>query len=283
MNQELISITDFIMILYRRRLTLILVFVAVMIGAVAYLLTADRWYKLTGTIYTARFQQILMEEGEFVAAKLRDFSFMTRALEKADVELDMPISRLRKLVTTEVVNEVKKNMDVGLVQLTVEYKDAQTTHDIFKALTDLLIEEHKIEYEAMANNLRKMEEEFRTEQTELRGLMELDETAIAQVNKTGEISEEPYYLMLSHTVGERRTMVKELIKEIYYLRNEVSSATKSFNTRLASPPRVPDEHFKPKRTLVVLLGGLLATLLGTLAALGHHFYDVELRPRLKQG
>ncbi|MDJ0837627.1 MAG: Wzz/FepE/Etk N-terminal domain-containing protein [Acidobacteriota bacterium] len=280
-DQELLNIADFFVILFRGKKTFILTFLFIMVLAVIYLAFAKRSYKLTGTLYVARIQGVLVEEGEFVAAKLRDYSFMKRALDSAGIELDIPVNRLQRLVSTEVLNEVKKIRDVGLVQLSVEYDDRDLAHAIFQALTSQLITDHEELVQHARKNFRGMIDSFWEDEAAVRRSLDLDETQIEATIEDGTPKEfMPAWVLLSHTVAEKRSYHQTLVKDIYYLELEASSASKTFNTRLAAEPKIPDEHFKPKRSLVVILGGILALLTATMATLGLHYYNEEIKPKL---
>jgi len=282
MNQtEMLSIADFFVILWKRKTAFLVTFVIVMAAAVAYLFLATKYYKLTGSFYVGRFQGLLIEEGEFVAAKLRDYSFMVAALEEADVELDIPVSRLERLVSTEVVNEVKKVQDVGLVKLTVEYKDREKTLLIYRALADHLIRDHQRIIDRAANVLHTMGGAFEQEANALRESLEADDAATREaLGKRDAANQIVGFQLLSRTVAEKRRAYKETIKDMYYMQLEAGEGPKTYVTRMSAPPVLPDEHFEPKRTLVLILGVILAGLTGMMAAFGLHFFETSVKPKL---
>jgi hypothetical protein len=281
-DQELLSIADFIVILLRRFWIFLSVFVLVMALAVVYLAISKKTYRLEGTIYVGRFQEILLEEGEFVANKLTDYSFIKRALESRNIELDIPIKRLSRLIHTEVVNEIKKIDNVGIVKLTVEYKGKEKAYEIFKALSDQLIEDHGellLESQVVFN---RMIDQFKDNENELRENLKRDEEQLyANAQSPGNASV-PSHLLLGHTVSEKRQFLKTLIKDRNYLVIESNSATKSYNTKLAAEPEIPDEHYKPKTLIVLVVALVFAGIAGILAAFGWHLFESEVKPKLRQ-
>ena len=281
-REELLSITDFAVTLFRRKWTFIAVFALVMIATLAYLILAKRSYRLSGTIDVGRFQRLLLVEGEFVAHQLEDYSFITRALEGANLDLDIPISRLQRKIDADVINEVKKISDVGLVSLTVEYHDAQLTHDIFKALTDQLIREHGELLVKSVQVFRDMENAFFEKKAEVEASMEDEEAFVfRKIESQTPRDTVPANLLAHHMISEKNAFLKEIIKDIYYIRLEADTATRSYNTRLAAEPEVPDEHFKPRKALTLVMGGVIGLVLATCAALALDLYMERIRPRLK--
>jgi len=280
-EHQKLDLADFFLILWRRKLMFLAIWLLVMVAAVAYLFIANKYYKLSGTFYVGRFQGLLIEEGEYVAAKLRDYSFTKAALDAAGVTLDIPVSRLDRLVSTDVLNEVKKTADVGLVRLTVEYKDRQTALDIYKALADHLIRDHQRIIDRAAGVLVNMEEAFREDAAALRQSLETDQKrAEAALDEQDVLNEVMGYQFLSHTIAEKRNSYKEMVKDMYYLQLEAGAGPKTYVTRMSAPPVLPDEHFKPKRTLVLILGLILASLAATIGTLAYEAFQTVIRPRL---
>lgn len=279
---SLISISDFLVILLRRKAAFLLTFFAVLALAAAHGLFAKKTYELTGTIAVGKFQGELLEEGEFVAQKLEDYSFISRALKSADVSLDMPVTRLQKLVKTELVNEVKKTKDVGLVQLNIKYKNQAQVVDIFNALTQQLIAEHaNLLAEAVAV-LADKESEYRDIQTRIQASIDADEELSRKNANQGKGPTAPELLLLEHTISEKRVFRSMLTKDIHDTQLEAKAATESFNTKLAAQPEMPDSHLKPKLTLNLVLGVVLGTILGAMAALFVHLMAEEVIPKLRQ-
>ena len=280
-QQELLSISDFVVTLWRRKLIFLVVFVLIMAAAVAYIKLAKKTYRLMGTINVGRFQRLLIEEGEFVANKLEDYSFIKSALAEGGVEVDMPVSRLRRLIKADVINEIKKIDDVGLVQLTVDFKDQQKCFEIYKALTDKLIAEHRVLVEQSVAEFNKMEEAFWKNEKEVRDSLESDKAYVYKGMENPKASETvPAHLLAQHSVSEKKSYLKELVKDIYYLRIEGHSATRSYVTKLAAEPKVPDEHHKPKALITLILALVVASIAATSAALSIDVYKRFIQPKL---
>lgn len=277
-NQELLSISDFFVAILRRKALFMGVWLLVMALVAAYLAVAKKSYRLTGTIYVGRFQRLLIEEGEFVANKLEDYSFIKRAMDRSNVQLDMSVNRLQRLIEADVLNEIKKTKDVGLVQLTVEYKDQQKCYEIFKALTDLLISEHGLLVEQSVSVFDEMEKRFWDSENDIRAALEKDEAYAFEADK--KLTSVPTHLLAHHTISEKMEFLQTLVKDIHYLKIEGHSATRSFNTRLAAEPEVPDEHHKPKTVLVLLLGIIVASISAVSATLGMAIYNEQIKPKL---
>ena len=283
-KQDMISLADFLVVLVRYRWQFIGVWVLVMALVVAYLSFAEKSWRLTGTIYVGRFQSLLLEEGEFVAHKLEDYSFIKRALDNAGIELDIPVTRLTRLIRCDVLNEIKKIDNVGQVKLTVEYKDQQMTYEIFKAITDQLIAEHQKMLDASVAIFDDLIKDFNHEEAVMRENLKQDEMfAYSDPEKLQAAKSVPSQLLAHHTVGEKRFYLKDLVKDVSYLKIEGHSATRSFVTRLAAEPEVPDEHFKPKGMLTLLLGAIFATMAATLMALALELWKTNIGPSLAKG
>lgn len=283
-DQEFLSIADFFVILFRRKVLFIVCWLLIMAAAVTYLMVAEKTYRLSGTIYVGRFQGLLLEEGEFVGQKLRDYSFIKRALETANIQLDVPLDRLQRQITTEIVNEVKKNEHVGIVKLTVEFQGQQKVYEIYKALTDALIADHAKLLANSTDVFDAMEARFWESEAKLRSTMLKDEALAYEQAERGnrDIDQPASQVLVQHIASEKRYAWRDLIKDIHYLKIEADSATRSFNTKLTAEPVVPDNHFKPKGLLTLVLGAILATVAATAAALLMELYQTQVRPKLKQ-
>jgi len=279
-HEERLTVSDFLVILIKKFWFFAAIWILVLGTFLVYLLVAKKTYRLRGTIYVGRFQENLIEEGEFVAHKLKDYSFAKRALANAGVMLDIPIIRLERHIDTEVLNEIKKVRDVGLVQLTVEYKDQQKCFDIFKALTDQLIADHGELLAHATGVLREMHEGFLGDAEALeRTVVEDEKLVLKYSQQTGH--EIPSDLLLAHTIAEKRSFHNKLLKDIGYLKIEETPATKSFNTKLASEPQIPDEYYKPKKVLTLILGVIVATIVATLFTLLLNLFNTQVKPRLR--
>lgn len=280
----LLSISELFVILYRRKAIFILIWVLIMILAGGYLAVADKTYRLKGTIYVGRLQRFLLEEGEFVAKKLEDYSFVKRALENHNVALDVPISRQLRNIQADVVNEVKKVRDVGIVELTVEYKDRQICFDIFKALTDQLMKDHQVLVDRGHKVFGDMEASFLAEEQRIRGSLADDDAYLKEMAKATETKEitAPTGLLITRNVEDRRQYLKELIKDRHYLLIEGDAATTTFNTKLAAEPVLPDEPFKPKTFTILIIALFIASVAGIVGAFGWHLLLVEIVPKLKE-
>ena len=286
LNQEtqLLSLSELCLILYRRKIVFIAVWISIMVAAGLYLAFAKKTYRLKGVIYVGRLQRFLIEEGEFVAKKLEDYSFIKRALDANDVRLDIPVSRLSRYVQADVVNEVKKVRDVGIVELSVEYKDRQLCFDIFDALTKKLISDHQELVERGHKVFGDMEQSFLAEEQRIRDSLAEDQDIIRKgATEAGQSDGEvtaPSSLLLTRNMEDRRQYLKELIKDRHYLLIEGDAATTTFNTKLAADPVLPDEPFKPKRLTVLIIAFFVATIAGLIAALAWHIFQTEIRPKI---
>lgn len=278
----LLSLSELFVILYRRKGIFILVWIIVMLIAGLYLAFATRTYQLKGTIFVGRLQRFLVEEGEFVAKKLEDYSFIKRALDNHNVVLDVPVSRLARDIQADVVNEIKKVRDVGIVELTVEYKDQQGCYDIFKALTNELIADHQKLVDRGHEAFREMEKSFLAEENRVRKSIEIDDAYVrsAATGEDAEVMTAPSSLLLAKNVEDRRQYLKELIRDRHYLMIEGDAATTTFNTKLAAEPVVPDVPFKPKQFTILILALFVATVSGVIAAFAWHVFFTEIKPKI---
>lgn len=288
MNQEtqLLSLSELCLILYRRKAVFITVWLLIVAAAGLYLAFANKTYRLKGTIYVGRLQRFLLEEGEFVAKKLEDYSFIKRALDEHDVTLDIPVSRLTRNIQADVVNKVKKVRDVGIVELTVEYKDRQLCYDIFNALTQKLISDHRELVNRGHTVFGDMEKSFLAEEQRIRNSLDEDQSlirkGIEELALPGEDVTAPSSLLLTRNMEDRRQYLKELIKDRHYLLIEGDAATTTFNTKLAAEPVIPDEPFKPKRLTVLIIAIFVATVAGLIGSLAWHIFLTEIRPKFKE-
>ncbi|CAM2066217.1 Chain length determinant protein [Sulfidibacter corallicola] len=277
---ELLSVADFLYVLWKRKVHALAVFVFVILCAFVYLSVAKKTYRLSGSIYVGRFQTDLLEEGEFVAQKLQDYSFIKKALDTNGVELDIPIHRFQKDVEAHVLNEVRKIEDVGIVLLTVEYKDPVKCYEIFKALTDQLIREHQFLTDDALNVLRSMERFFKVNEDQLMESINRDEAFASQNLRGPEQGQAwPSHVLARYTISEKREFLKQIIQDRHYLKLEGEAATKSFNTRLSAEPEIPDEHIKPRRAVVLVTAAGAGAVLGALLALLAELIETQIKPR----
>ncbi len=279
---SLISVSDLVVVLFRQKWAFLLIFVAVFSTAILHGLFAKKTYELTGTINVGKFQGDLLEEGEFVAQKLEDYSFIARAIKQAGITLGMPVTRLQKLIKCEVVNEVKKTKDVGLVQLNVRFKDKQKVVDIFTALTNQLVAEHEVLLAQAVAVLDDKESEYKVLQGQIEASIQADEelsrdNAIKSKGPTA-----PELLLLEHTISEKRVFRSMLTKDIHDTRLESRAVTESYNTKLAAAPELPDSHLKPKLMLNIIIGGAVAVMLATLGSLFLNLLQVDVLPKLRR-
>jgi len=281
-DTSLLSVSELFVILFRRKWVFLLVWILIMTGAIGYLLLAKKTYRLKGSIFVGKIQRFLVEEGEFVAKKLEDYSFVKRALDAHQVVLDIPVSRQLQNIQADVVNEVKKDRDVGIVELTVEYKDQQICFDIFKALTDELIKEHKVLVDRGHAVFNEMEKSFLAEEERVRQTLNEDDLTIRDLTKEKTSSQftAPSGLLLAKNMEDRRQYLKEIIRDRHYLQIEGDAATTTFNTKLAATPVVPDEPYKPKRLTILIIAIFVATIAGVISAFAWHLLQTEIRPKL---
>lgn len=283
-DSPLLSVSELFVILWRRKGMFLLVWVAIMLVASLYLAFAKRTYRLEGTIYVGRLQRFLLEEGEFVAKKLEDYSFVKRALENNGVALEEPVSRLLRNIQADVVNEIKKVRDVGIVELSVEYKDQQLCFEIFNALTRELMADHQKLVDRGHKVFSEMEQSFLAEEERVRKSIQDDDTFLRNASTATDSKEltAPSSLLLSRNVEDRRQYLKELVKDRHYLLIEGDAATTTFNTKLAAEPVVPDEPFKPKRLTILIIALFFATVAGVVAAFAWHLFLTEIRPKFSK-
>ncbi|CAM2006584.1 hypothetical protein [Acanthopleuribacter pedis] len=279
---ELLSLADFLYVLWKRKNQALLVFGVVVALGIAYLAVAKKTYRLSGSIYVGRFQTDLLEEGEFVAQKLQDYSFIKKALEMNQVELEVSAMKLQRNIDAHVLNEVRKTKDVGIVLLTVEYHDPEKCHAIFKALTDQLVREHdKLKDDAL-NVLRSMERFFKVNENELQASIDADEAFAAENLRTPQEGQAwPAHVLARYTISEKREFLKQIIQDRHYLKLEGEAATKSFGTRLSAEPQVPDKHVKPRKAVVLATAVVAAAVLGAVWALFLELVDTQIKPRFR--
>jgi len=276
---DFLSLSDALVILLRRKNIFVLVFLLVVGAALAHALLARKTWELTGTYQVGKFKGELLEEGEFVAQKFEDYSFLANALAEAGITLDISLTRMQKYIKTEVVNEVKKTKDVGLVQLNVRYKDREKVHAIFKALTDRMMADHVVLLERSVAVLKDEEQGYRNLSQTLADSIATDEdlsrkNATAAGEKTA-----PSLLLLEHTISEKRSLRSLLNKNIHEVRVDAEAATTSFPSRLAAPPALPDSPYKPKLPLNLLIGFTLGLVLATAAAFMNELWSEEVLPK----
>lgn len=279
---DFLSISDFLVILIKRRVLFLSVWVLVIILAAGYALLSDKVYKVSGTIYVGKFNEELLEDGEFVAQKLKDYSFISRALKTAQVKIKIPVSRLQKSIDTELVNEIKKTKDVGLVKLTVYYKGDQKAVDIFKALTDQLIREHAELLEESREVMKGFQDHLVSGQEAAEKSISEDEALLRAQNVSPDKSTVPSMLLLGHTMGEKRWYRTSLAKDLNISRIQALVSTKSFNSRLASEPELPDSHDQPKLSLTLILGFIAGGILAILAVMGWQLLVEDVIPKLRR-
>ncbi len=281
---ELLSLSDFIFVIWKRKLHALLVFCVVMALGVAYLAVAKKTYRLSGSIYVGRFQTDLLEEGEFVAQKLEDYSFIKKALDANEVKLNTSVTKLQRSIEAHVVNEVRKTKDVGIVLLTVEYDDPQMCHAIFKALTDQLIREHDELKDDALDVLRSMERFFKMNEVQLQASIDSDEAFASESMRSPQPGIAwPAHLLARYAIAEKRDDLKQIVQDRHYLKMEGEAATKSFSTRLSAEPAVPDQHVKPRKAVVLATAGVAAAVLGALWALLLELVDTQIKPRFGKG
>lgn len=280
-QDDTISIIDFCVILFRRKWVVIGIWLLAIVAAFAYLKLGDKTYRLGGAIYVGRFQEILLEEGEYVAQRLKDYSFIKTALENGNVELDVPVTRLQKDIDAKVINEVRKVKDVGIVYLTVEYGDPEICHQIFKALTDQLIADHAKLLDQSQEVFRKLETRFAETEGEVEAWLRADEAFLAENLKNPPKSQEwPSHLLARFAMAQKSDFVKQIVKDRAYLLIEADSATKSFNTKLSAEPKVPDHPIKPIPIIILMVAAVLGAIFGAAAAFALEIYQSQIKPRL---
>ncbi|MCB1049323.1 MAG: hypothetical protein KDC71_01900 [Acidobacteria bacterium] len=279
---DFLSLSDAIVVLVRRRGVFALVFILIMALAIAYATLSKKTYELTGTLQVGKFKGELLEDGEFVAQKFEDYSFIKAALQEANIPLDISVSRMQKLIKTEVVNEVKKTKDVGLVQLNVKYKDQQKVRDIFQALTDKMIRDHQHLLDISVAVLKDEEAKYEELSQKMAESIAQDEELSRKNALDSGQKTVPSLLLLEHTISEKRTFRSLLTKNIHEVRVDAEAATSSFNSRLAAAPEMPDAHMKPKLTLTVMLGFIAALILATCSAFLWELLQSEVIPKLRK-
>jgi hypothetical protein len=278
---DFLSLSDALVILLRRKGIFALVFLLVLSAALAHALLARKTWELTGTYQVGKFKGELLEEGEFVAQKFKDYSFLANALAQAGISLDISLTRMQKYIKTEVVNEVKKTKDVGLVQLNVRYKDREKVHAIFKALTERMMADHAVLLARSIEVLKDEEQGYRDlSQTLAESIATDEDLSRKNARETGEKTA-PSLLLLEHTISEKRSLRSLLNKNLHEVRLDAEAATTSFPSCLAAPPALPDSPFKPKLPLNLLIGFTLGLILAASAAFFSELWCEEVQPKMR--
>jgi len=282
MSDQLFTVGDFLFILFKRKGLFISVWILIFFLFVLYGFMAKKTYELEGTLSIGKFNEELLEEGEFVAQKLQDYSFIKQAVSDAGIPLNGSVSRLQKLIKTEVVNEIKKNKDVGLVRLRIRYKDSEKIVAIFNALTQKIIGEHNALLEESKTILDREETEIRDLMAKIVEAQELDvkiskDTIMNTAGKTV-----PSLLLAEHNLSSNRNLHSLMLTSVYKVIMSREAVTKSVGTKISAEPQVPDAHIRPTWMVLVAIGIMAASIFACGAVFLFHIIDEDVRPRLSQ-
>ncbi|PIE90064.1 MAG: hypothetical protein CR997_08030 [Acidobacteria bacterium] len=283
MSDQLFSVGDFLYILLKRKGILFSAWILLFALFMVYGFVAKKTYELEGTLSIGKFNEELLEEGEFVAQKLQDYSFIKQAMDEAGVKLDVSVSKLQKLIKTEVVNEIKKNKDVGLVRLRIRYKDPQKIVAIFKALTRKIIHEHELLLAEAKTILDKEEKEIRDLINKTIEAQELDvkiskDTILNTAGKTV-----PSLLLAEHNLSSNRNLQSTMITSLYKVVMSREAITKSVPTQLSAEPQVPDAHIRPVWMVVIAIGIMAASVFACATVMFFHILEEDVKPRFTKG
>lgn len=280
MNDQLFTLGEFLYLLFQRKTMLILVWLGIFSLFIIYGFTAKRTYELEGTLSIGKFNEELLEEGEFVARRLQDYSFIKAAIKEAGIDLDISVSRLQKLIKTEVVNEIKKNKDVGLVRLRLRYKDQQKIVAIFKALTHKIIAEHSVMLKDSQNILVREENEIRDLIAKVIRAQELDvEISKDTIKNTGGKTV-PSLLLAEHNLSSNRNLESLMITNLYKVVLNREAITKSSPSTLCAEPMTPDAPIRPTWLVLIAIGIMAASVLACALVLFAYIIDQDVKPRI---
>jgi uncharacterized protein involved in exopolysaccharide biosynthesis len=246
----------------------------------AYALLSKKTYEIEGTLSIGKFNEDLVEEGEFVARKLEDYSFIKEAMDARGLELNQSISRFKKFVTAEVVNEIRKNDKVGLVKLRVRYKEKEHIVEVFQALVDHLKRQHQDLIDQGVAILQEEEAEISELAQQLERSVDV-EARLSEVNlKLASGQTLPSLLMAQNIITANRSLHSSLVEQRYKVRLNREAATKTIPTQLCATPQEPDEHMHPILTLVLLIGSVVATGVASVTVLLWTVYCEQVLTRL---
>lgn len=282
MNDQLFTVGQFFYLLFKKKVLFIFAWIVIFSLFIAYGFVAKKTYELEGTLSIGKFNEELLEEGEWVARRLQDYSFIVEALSEAGVPLDISASRLQKLIKTEVVNEIKKNKDVGLVRLRIRYKDREKIVAIFKALTAKIIKEHDALLVQSQQILIREEEELRALIQKTIEATEVDVEIARDTIKNTAGKTVPSLLLAEHNLSANRNLHSTMISSLYKVILNREAVTKSVASKLSAEPQVPDAHIRPTWAVLVVAGVMAACMFACGLVFLAHIIETDVQPRLRQ-
>jgi len=282
MNDQLFTVGQFFYLLFKKKVLFIFAWIVIFSLFIAYGFVAKKTYELEGTLSIGKFNEELLEEGEWVARRLQDYSFIVEALSEAGVTLDISASRLQKLIKTEVVNEIKKNKDVGLVRLRIRYKDREKIVAIFKALTAKIIKEHDALLVQSQQILIREEEELRALIQKTIEATEVDVEIARDTIKNTAGKTVPSLLLAEHNLSANRNLHSTMISSLYKVILNREAVTKSVASKLSAEPQVPDAHIRPTWAVLVVAGVMAACMFACGLVFLAHIIETDVQPRLRQ-
>ena len=251
-----ISLFEVWQILVARKWLIIAAPVVTILLGVVYLAVTKPLYECTANILVGQIgKEILVQDPTVVVKQLEEKYRLN------DTTSLHPIPRLSK-----ITHDIKNSETI------ISLKAEDHTADGAKAFLDKVVEEILIEQKRLFEQGRQIKRE------RLQSLLDQIETFEAYQRQLDQHVESiarqdsAQAAILAVEKGKFLATVPDLEDQLYQLRIEMSEL-ESFPAKLLGEPRLPEQPFKPKRTLVLLLAGLSGLMLAVIGAFIFEFIE----------
>ncbi len=298
MKQENTELIDYLGIIWKWRLLIILITVvcAITSGVVSFVL--PKIYQSSAILEVGRVPRYRgasreeiepIEDIESVSEVLESDEMLSKIRGKLNLQTSLGGIRARLDVEPILGKYIGSRLQARLIKITFEDQDPQSTVDVLNTLSDSLMEQHLKEYQA---SIESLDEEINNSQDEIslqndyqkvvREQIKVAERAITETKK--ELSQlslkniSPLeVLFLRSTLRDQEEIIADFHEEIndvqlsiQHSKNKVvylkNMRAVSENTKLRDKPIKPDGPVRPKKKLNAIIGGVVGLVAAIILA-----------------
>jgi uncharacterized protein involved in exopolysaccharide biosynthesis len=257
MNQEEIELSIYFKVLWKWRRLIVGVALFSMLLAWPVSLLMPKIYETSLFLEVGQVWEKPLDDTYRVAEVINSESFLDKIREKTHFTMTANEMKSHKIITAKTLEGSKKAVTAipSLVEIAVKADTPEKTIALAQAAADLLIQEHKIRFDALmkeyGNYETNLEEQSRTVQKEIE---ELD--SLLKRQRTNPQVNAPAVILLQAQLEQKQSQWLGYVRELRDVRISNRSNTRSENTRVIYPPILPIDYVSPKIVINVVITGL---------------------------
>lgn len=248
-----INLCDYINVLIKRKVTILIVFFLCVAVAAIYSFTTPKIYKVEETIRIGQINDSLISKEEAIRL-IRSKNILQPVVEA--LNKDLSLSGLKETI------KIKEVKGTNFLSVSINHKSPQRAIEILKNTADNFIEYGNNLY---AKKIKLLEERMETLETQKQSVKR-------EINSLqGVIKDKitPDYPLIQNTLTNYEEIYSKLDEETYSLKNKLADARKF---ELFEPPLEPENPISPKKKQNIAIAAVIGLMLGVFVAFFREFW-----------